>query len=174
MNLILIVAVDRNFGIGLNGDMLFYIKDDLKRFKQLTINNIIIMGRGTFEALPGSKELEGRTNIVLSRSQIKTKSAIVVKSIKELDNKLKEINPYNKKKNFLIGGGKLITTLWNNIDKAIITVAEKEYKKVDTFIPNIFEDKNFKITSMSEEKYDEINKFNYRYYEFTRDKTVSL
>ena len=174
MKLTLIVAVDKNFGIGIDGDMLFYIKDDLKRFKKLTTDNIIIMGRGTFEALPNSKGLPNRTNIVLSRSELKTNSATVVNSINELEKKLKEINSDEKKEEFLIGGGNLITNLWSSIDRALITIVDKEYERVDTSIPNILEDKNFKITKVSEEKYDEINNFSYKYYEFKRDKNTSL
>lgn len=48
----LIVAIDRKGAIGRNGDQLYYIKEDLRHFKTLTMGNTIIMGRKTFEALP--------------------------------------------------------------------------------------------------------------------------
>lgn len=168
MNYTLIVAVDKNFGIGFNGDMLFYIKKDLKRFKDITTDNIIVMGRRTFEALPDSKELPNRINVVLSRKEIKIENGKSVKSLEELESYLKEINPNNEKEVFLIGGGKLINTLWNKIDKANITIAEKTFEDVDTHIPNILEDKNFEIENISEEFYDEENKINFKYYEFKK------
>ncbi|MDE7110629.1 MAG: dihydrofolate reductase [Muribaculaceae bacterium] len=67
MKVSIIVAVDRNHAIGRAGDQLFYIKEDLRHFKELTIGHPIIMGRKTFEALPRGP-LPGRRNIVVSRN----------------------------------------------------------------------------------------------------------
>ncbi|QQK08552.1 dihydrofolate reductase [Miniphocaeibacter halophilus] len=168
MKLTLIVATDKNFGIGINGDMLFYIGDDLKRFKELTMDNIVIMGRRTFEALPNSKELPNRTNIVLSRNKLDLKEGISVSSIDELEDKLGEINPNKEKEEFLIGGGNLVNTLWNYIDKALITIVNKGYEEVDTHIPNLFNDENFEVVSESEEFFDDKNQLKYKFYEFKR------
>ncbi|MDE6574173.1 MAG: dihydrofolate reductase, partial [Muribaculaceae bacterium] len=59
----IIVAIDRRGAIGRNGDMLFHLRADLKRFKALTMGGTLIMGRKTFESLP-SGALPGRRNIV--------------------------------------------------------------------------------------------------------------
>ena len=59
-----IVAVDVNFGIGNNGDLLVKLHDDMKRFKELTMNNTVIMGRKTFDSL-STKPLPNRKNIVI-------------------------------------------------------------------------------------------------------------
>lgn len=67
MNVSIIVAVDRNWAIGNKGDQLFYIREDLRHFKELTMGCPIIMGRKTFEALPRGP-LPGRRNIVITRS----------------------------------------------------------------------------------------------------------
>ena len=64
----LIAAVSKNNGIGLNNKLLWYNKDDLKRFKELTIGHSIIMGRKTFESLPNGA-LPNRKNIVLTREK---------------------------------------------------------------------------------------------------------
>lgn len=61
-----IVAVDRNWGIGYNGDLLFHISADLKRFKELTIGHTLIYGRKTLETFPRKRPLDGRRNIILS------------------------------------------------------------------------------------------------------------
>ncbi len=164
MKYTLIVAVDKNFGIGFNGDMLFYIKKDLKRFKDITTDNIIVMGRKTFEALPNSKELPNRINVVLSSKKIDIENGKSVKSLVELEDYLNEVNPKGEKEIFLIGGGNLVNTLWSKIGKANITVANKEYMDVDTYIPNIFNDENFEIKSISEELYDEENEIKFKYY----------
>ena len=60
-----IVAVDANWGIGYNGQLLEHISDDLKRFKELTSNNTVVMGRKTWESLP-NKPLPNRFNVVLT------------------------------------------------------------------------------------------------------------
>lgn len=61
-----IVAVSNNWGIGKDGELLFRISADLKRFKDLTSGHSVIMGRKTLESLPGKKGLPGRKNIVLT------------------------------------------------------------------------------------------------------------
>ena len=61
----IIAAVDRNLGLGFHNKLLFWIPNDLKRFKALTTGNTIIMGRKTFESLPKGA-LPNRRNVVLS------------------------------------------------------------------------------------------------------------
>ena len=63
----MIVACDENFGIGYKGNLLVRIPEDMKRFKDLTMNDIVVMGRKTQESLPKGY-LPSRTNIVLSRN----------------------------------------------------------------------------------------------------------
>lgn len=60
----LIMAVDGNWGIGRNGQLLYHFPADLKRFKLLTINGTLVMGRNTWESLPG--KLPWRRHVVLS------------------------------------------------------------------------------------------------------------
>ncbi len=62
-----IVAIDENRGIGYGGDMLFHIREDLRRFKALTMGHALIMGRKTFDSLPNGA-LPGRRNIVITRN----------------------------------------------------------------------------------------------------------
>lgn len=61
----IIAAVDRHMAIGFQNKLLFWLPNDLKRFKALTTGNTIIMGRKTFESLPKGA-LPNRRNIVLS------------------------------------------------------------------------------------------------------------
>lgn len=63
-----IVCCDENYGIGSSGDMLFHIKEDLNRFKSLTLGGAVIMGRKTRDSLPKGY-LPGRTNIILTRDE---------------------------------------------------------------------------------------------------------
>ena len=64
-----IVAVDKNNGIGRNGDMLFLIPDDMSRFVELTNGKRVIMGRKTYDSLP--KALPNRVNMVITSNDKK-------------------------------------------------------------------------------------------------------
>ena len=64
----LIVAVDRNWAIGRDGDQLVYLSEDLKHFKALTTGHPVILGRKTLATFPGGRPLKGRRNLILSRS----------------------------------------------------------------------------------------------------------
>ena len=68
MNISIIVAIARNHGIGFENKLLYWLPNDLKRFKALTTGHTIIMGRKTFESLPKGA-LPNRRNIVLSRRE---------------------------------------------------------------------------------------------------------
>lgn len=63
----LIVAVDRNWAIGRDGDQLAYLSADLKRFQALTMGRPVILGRKTLATFPGGRPLKGRSNLILSR-----------------------------------------------------------------------------------------------------------
>ena len=76
----IIAAVDKNWGIGYKGGLLCSIPEDKKRFRDLTIGNTVIMGRKTLQSLPGGKILEGRENIVLSKSGI-SKSGVNISGV---------------------------------------------------------------------------------------------
>lgn len=149
--MILIIAVDNNFSIGYKGDMLFHLKKDLKRFKEITLGNIMVMGRKTLESLPNAKPLPGRTHIVLtSDKEYKNDEAIVVNSVNEIFQKIKEINPNQDKKVFLIGGGNLVKQMIDNIEIAYITKVNKNYELFDTQIPNLEKLENWELIEKSE------------------------
>lgn len=68
-----IVAVDENWGIGYQGQLLEHIPADLKHFKELTQYNVVVMGRNTWESLPKKEtlpRLPDRINIIVSNSMV--------------------------------------------------------------------------------------------------------
>ena len=65
----LIAAVDNNFAIGNKGRLLLSIPSDLKRFREMTLNKVVVLGRKTLETFPQKRPLELRTNIILSRNK---------------------------------------------------------------------------------------------------------
>lgn len=137
----IIVAVDSNWAMGVNNKLLFSIKEDLKYFRELTENNVVIMGRKTFSSL-GNKPLPNRINIVLTRDEnfkTKYKDVIICHNLEELLRTL--VCPWSGwahfpgKKNFLIGGAEIIKELFPYCTEAYITYINYPYPDPDTFFP---------------------------------------
>ena len=101
MKINIIAAVARNRAIGYNGDMVYFIKEDLRRFRQLTTGHTVIMGRRTFHSLPKGA-LPNRRNIVLSRTETNFPGCDVYTSLSEA---LKYIA--DNEEAFIIGGASL-------------------------------------------------------------------
>ncbi|MCQ4925701.1 dihydrofolate reductase [Tissierella carlieri] len=149
--MILIFAVDNNWNIGYDGDLLYKISEDLKRFRRLTEGNIIVMGRRTFESLPDKKALPNRINIVITRDkEYKAEGALVINSLESLFLLLKELNPNDEMKNFIIGGGEIAKQTISYCNKAYITKIFKSFEDADTFIPNLDVLDDWKIIKESE------------------------
>jgi len=96
----IIVAVDENNIIGKDNKLLWHIPDDLKRFKILTADNYVIMGRKTYESI--GKPLPNRENIVVSRKDISINGVIVANSVDQAIDMCK-----NDKRIFIIGGAEI-------------------------------------------------------------------
>lgn len=151
-NMILIFAVDNNWNIGYDGDLLYKISEDLKRFRKLTEGNIVIMGRRTFEALPNRKSLSNRINIVLTRDKdYEADESIVINSLDSLSTLLEKLQSSSNKKMevFVIGGGNIARQLIENCNRAYITKVFKTFP-ADTLIPNLDLDPNWKVVNESE------------------------
>ncbi len=130
--IILISAIDKNFGIGIKGDMLTYIKEDLKYFKETTLGATLIMGRKTWDSLPeNSRPLPGRKNVVISKSIKNIEQATVYSSIEEA---IKEESKHNGNI-FIIGGGNVYKQTIDIADKLYLTHIFNEFKEVDTYFP---------------------------------------
>ena len=100
----LIVAKSKNNVIGNKGRIPWYIPNDLKRFKELTTNNVVIMGRKTFESLPKEyRPLPNRVNIILSNDKSYNKNCCIV--CDNLKTAIKKAG--NNKEIFIIGGGEV-------------------------------------------------------------------
>ncbi len=88
-----IVAVNRNWGIGYKDKLLYRIPEDMKFFRSMTTDKVIVVGRKTLMTFPGAKPLKNRTNIVLTRdNDFEAEGAVVCRSIQELMTELKKYN----------------------------------------------------------------------------------
>ena len=140
----IIVAVDKNWAIGKNGDLLLRIDEDLKRFREITIGNVIILGRKTLETFPNKKPLVDRINIIVTRNSVyKNEKAVVCKSIEEA---VEESKKYVDKDTFVVGGGQIYNQM---IDMC------------DTFIMNFDETEEWYISEMSDIFYQQNIPFRY-------------
>lgn len=137
----LIVAVDKEWGIGYKGDLLARVKADLKNFQAITTGKIVVLGSNTLATFPGGKVLKNRTNIVLHPSlDYHPEGAIVVHSLDELFTELKK---YNSDDVYVIGGASVYKQLLPYCNHAYITKFDKSYEK-DVCIPNLDEDPEWK------------------------------
>ncbi|MDD7593233.1 MAG: dihydrofolate reductase [Peptoniphilaceae bacterium] len=151
--MILLIAVDQNYAIGKDGDLLYHIPDDLKHFRKLTEHNIVVMGRKTLEAMPGGRPLPHRVNVVMTSQDLpEEEGLIVVHDEAQLLEKLDEINPQHEKQVYLIGGGALTKALYEHVDTAILTHLDKAFDDADTWIPAVGDDPDFELVSESEPK----------------------
>jgi len=143
--MIAIVAVDKNWGIGKDGEQLIYISQDLKRFKAFTTGNTVILGRKTMYTFPGSKPLKNRRNLILSRTPgFAPEGAEVYPSLEELMEHVDD--PDNT---YVIGGASVYHTMIGQCDKAYVTKIDAEYP-ADCWFPNLDEDPAWEIESVGE------------------------
>ncbi len=130
-NFKLVACVDKNFGLGKNGKLLFHIPADLKNFRALTLNHTIIFGRKTLETFPNQQPLDRRRNIILSRTLKKISGAEVVGNVEELFDKLDAAE-----ENFVIGGAEVFSELIPYAAEIFLTVVDIA-TAADVFFPSV-------------------------------------
>ena len=129
MEIHLIWAQDVNRGIGKNGKLPWHISEDLKNFKNLTINSTILMGRKTWDSLP-IKPLPNRRNIVLSHNTISN-----IETYEDYKVCINTLNQENLDKAFIIGGASIYKLFFQYADYLHITFVDLINKEIDTFYP---------------------------------------
>lgn len=146
MKKIIIAAVAKNNVIGKDGIMPWHSKEDLKHFKETTMNYPLIMGRKTFQSM-GGKPLKGRLNIILTRSENFEKPEGDVEIFTSINDAYEFCESKNYGKVFVIGGGEIYKREINNVDELQISRMNVEVEG-DTFFPKIDD----KIWQVDEEK----------------------
>ncbi len=123
----LIVAVDKNWGIGKNNGLLFDLKADMRHFVENTRGKTVIMGYNTLRSLPGGMPLKGRINIVLypegSDEDANERGYILARSLEEL---AREVQKYASDDVYVIGGAMMYHTMLPYCDEAIITKVDAD------------------------------------------------
>ncbi|MBN1036898.1 dihydrofolate reductase [Clostridium botulinum] len=159
----IIVAIAKNNVIGNDNKLIWHISEDLKRFKEITSGKTIVMGRKTFESLPGV--LPNRKHIILTRDKNFKVNSECVEIIYDFDELL------NKYKNsdtevFIIGGGEIYKQLLPHTNKLYLTKINKDFDG-DTYFPQINYD-DFKVDYKSDLITDEKSKLEYNFINLSR------
>lgn len=162
MKISIIAAIGRNRELGKDNKLLWYIKEDLRKFKSLTAGHPIIMGRKTWESLP-FKPLPKRTNIVVSRQAGKMfDGATVIFSLEHALDIAKRAPGSDEI--FIIGGGQIYKEAIEKslVDKLYLTIVDREFD-ADVFFPDYSEFKKV----VSEEEHDN-GEYKYKFLELEK------
>ena len=155
----IIVAVDKNWGIGYHGELQVRNSEDLKRFKELTTNNIVVLGTKTLDTFPGKKPLPDRINIILNDQEEEKEfdGNYIVTSFEEAIDKIKKLQKeFPKKQVYIVGGASIYKQFLDYSNMAIVTKWDFE-EEADAYFPNLSELDNWKIYSEQNIKNDEGN-----------------
>lgn len=118
----MIVACDRNGAIGKDGDLPWKQSTDLQHFKKITMGSNLIMGRKTWDSLPG--KLPGREHFVLSRGNVEGVDVISFEQAMQMDG-------------WIIGGGEIYELFLPHVGELYRTIIDARVSSPDTFFPDI-------------------------------------
>ena len=158
----IVVAKAKNNIIGKDNKMIWNLPEDLKRFKELTTNHTMIMGRKTYESL--GEILQNRKYIVFSRNpdfQVKYDNVHVVRSMLEIQEYIE-----NKEETFVIGGAMIYNIMMPYAKKLYVTEINKNFDG-DAFFPKIDEN-NWKEVSREKGIQNDENNFDYDFITYER------
>lgn len=162
MKINIIAAVAKNRAIGYQNKLLYWLPNDLKRFKALTTGHTIIMGRKTFESLPKGA-LPNRRNIVLTRNAEKENfpNCDVYSSFEEaLQHCQKDEDIY------IIGGASIYEQAMKYADRLCLTEIEDTPKEADAFFPDY---SGWKEASREAHATDEKHNYSYAFVDYTKE-----
>lgn len=128
----IIVAISKNNVIGKDNKLLWNIPEDLKHFKEITLNSKIIMGRKTFESLPGI--LPKRQHIILTKNKNYKVNSKEVKIVYDFKTIISDFYDSDEEV-FIIGGGEIYNLFINYCKKLYLTKIDAVFNG-DTFFPN--------------------------------------
>lgn len=152
MSLNCIVALSNNYGIGFNNTLPWNVPEDLAHFRELTTNNVVVMGRKTYDSLPEKhRPLKNRFNIVVTSgatSSAATAANVLFKDLDDVKIIIKRLIKENKHV-FIIGGDQLYKQFADTYDTMHITYIDKKYECDTYFTPPSFK---YSLTSYSEAK----------------------
>lgn len=161
MRLSIIAAIARNRAIGHENKLIYWLPNDLKRFKALTTGHTIIMGRNTFNSLPKGA-LPNRRNIVLSTT---TKSLPGCECFTSLEEALKHCG--NDEDVYIIGGASVYEQAISMANRLCLTEIDDEPNTADAFFPQF---DGWIETYREDHTEDERHKYKYSFVDYEKRK----
>lgn len=160
MPVFIIAAMDRNRVIGKSGALPWRLPADLKRFKEITVNNTVVMGRKTYESI--GRRLPDRRNIVISgRGGLIAPGCLVAPSFEAV---MENIFPTENV--FMIGGSRVFEAALPLAEKLFLTEIDAEIDG-NTFFPE-FDKNEWQETNREHHEPDEKNPYNYDFVLYER------
>ena len=144
-----IVAVDANWAIGRDNDLLFSLPADMKRFRSLTMDGTVILGRKTLDTFPGGNPLRGRRNIVITRNTDFVREGVEV--VANPNAALELAAGTEDDKLWVIGGGSVYTALLSRCKRVYLTKVDSAAPEADTFFPNLDKLPGWEVEAVSED-----------------------
>ena len=157
----IIACINQRLCLGENNNLCYHFSSDLKNFKTITLDNVVIMGRKTYESLP-KKPLPHRINIVITTDKnYKAEGCIIVHSIEECIELCER--EYHMMDCYVIGGGKIYEEFINRDLVDIMYITEvTDSKEGDTYFPNVLMDKEkWRVFYRTDTQHDKPSKLNY-------------
>ena len=146
----LIVAVDREWGIGYRGELLATVKEDLAHFRELTVGKTIVYGSSTLRTFPNGRPLKNRINLILSTNpNFKPEGAVVLHSVEEL---IAYEKAHPEEDIVVVGGASVYKQLIPYCETAYVTRFDASFEK-DAYFPNLDENPSWQCISVSETHY---------------------
>lgn len=155
----IIAAVARNRAIGFENKLLYWLPNDLKRFKALTTGHTIIMGRNTFESLPKGA-LPNRRNVVLSRTTKELPGCEVFPTLEEALQSCRSDEDI-----YIIGGARAYEQAIRFADRLCLTEIDDTPKDADAFFPDY---SDWKVETKETHPKDEKHAFEYAFVDYVR------
>lgn len=161
-----IVAVDRNWAIGRENELLFSLPTDMKRFRTLTTGGTVIMGRKTLDSFPGGRPLPKRRNVVLTRDNAFSREGTEV--VSGIEEALAAVAGTPQEQLWVIGGGSVYAALLDRCKRIYLTVVDAAAKDADAFFPNLSQRPEWQIESVGAPITE--NGVTYRFVEYVNTK----
>lgn len=167
MKLSLIVAMDKNRGIGKDNDLMWHLPAEMRFFTETTKGHIVVMGRKNYDSIPLKyRPLPNRENVILSRNS--NFDAGECKVFTSVDECLIHYADENERTVFIIGGGQIYNEAINHpkLEEMFITEIDYAYQP-DTFFP-IFDETKWKKESVLQYHADEKNIHSFQIFKYSK------
>ena len=161
-----IAAIGLNHEIGKDNDLLFHIKEDMERFRTMTENKVVIMGRSTQQSLPRQKPLKNRENIVITRDMHYHPDGFkVIHSMEDVFDLV--LSTYDSNEVFVIGGEQIYSRLLSYCDNLYLTLVHRRFPEADKYFPKI-EERQWEVFNKDYRGIDKSTALEYEFLHYVR------